>query len=87
MKGVAAGPFIVTSEDGHDYGQVRIHAFTRWFLTVYNKGSETLIISGINLSSGTFSLDEAVSLPLTIGVLDSARIGVWFNPARGIALQ
>jgi hypothetical protein len=80
--GVAAGPFIVTSDDGHDYGQVRIRAFTRWFLTVYNKGSETLIISGIDLSTGTFSLDEAVTLPLEIGVLDSVRIGVWFNPIQ-----
>ncbi len=83
-NGVLNGPGLVVSENSHDYGEVRIKAWTRWFLGVSNNGSETLTISEINFNSGNFILDEGVVLPLNIGSLDTARIGVWFNPTEAI---
>jgi hypothetical protein len=81
---VLNGPNLVVSENSHDYGEVRIKAWTRWFLGVSNNGSETLTISEINFNSENFILDEGVVLPLNIGSLDTAKIGVWFNPTEAI---
>ncbi|MCK9399072.1 MAG: choice-of-anchor D domain-containing protein [Bacteroidales bacterium] len=77
---VLNGPNLLVSEESHDYGEVRIHAFTRWFLEVTNNGSETLTISAINLNSDNFILDEGTLLPLDVGVLQTEKIGVWFSP-------
>ena len=77
---VLNGPNLLVSEESHDYGEVRINAWTRWFLDVTNNGSETLTISAINISSENFILDEGNSLPLDVGVLQTEKIGIWFNP-------
>jgi len=78
---VLDGPNLLVSEESHDFGEVRINAWTRWFLQVSNSGSETLIISSINLDSENFIIDEGTVLPLNIDVLDTAEIGIWFNPS------
>jgi hypothetical protein len=76
------GPHLLVSEESHNYGEVRVPAWTRWFLYVSNDGSGTLTISEINIYGENFSLDEGTALPLTIGSLDTAWIGLWFNPTE-----
>lgn len=84
---VLNGPNLVVSAESHDYGNVRMSAWTRWFLDVSNNGSGTLIISEITLNSENFILDEGTLLPLSIGSLDTASIGVWFNPTEESAYE
>lgn len=79
---VLNGPDLVVSAESHAYGNVRMSAWTRWYLDVSNNGSGTLIISEITLNSGNFILDEGTLLPLNIGSLDTAKIGIWFNPTQ-----
>jgi hypothetical protein len=81
-NGVLNGPNLLVSESSHDFGIVRVGAWTRWFLEVSNNGSGTLTISSININSSNFILDEGTLLPLNIGSLDTVQIGIWFNPTE-----
>jgi hypothetical protein len=81
---VLDGPNLLVSEQSHDYGNVRIKAWTRWFLEVTNNGSETLVISAIGINSEYFILDDGTVLPLEVGVLQTVKIGVWFTPEDDI---
>jgi hypothetical protein len=81
---VMDGPHLLVSEDFHEYGEVRIDAWTRWFLEVSNDGNEPLIIDEIYINSLNFILDEGTVLPLIIGTLDTAKIGFWFTPEEPV---
>lgn len=81
---VYAGPHINILQSSHDYGNVRKGAHTRWFMEIENDGSQSLIISDIILNDPNFYLDPGVSLPLSIPVLVTVEIGIWFNPAEAI---
>lgn len=79
---VLNGPHLLVSESAHDFGIVRNNAWTRWFLEVSNNGSESLMISQVNINGTNFTLDAGTwsLLPMIINSLDTAKIGVWFNP-------
>jgi len=81
---VLNGPHLLVSETAHDYGIVRTKAWTRWFLEVSNNGSVTLTISGIEINSNHFVVDAGTVFPVNIPSLDTAKIGVWFNPLDDI---
>ncbi len=76
------GPYLNIPYDAHDYGDVRIHAYTRWFLELENLGDATLIIDDIQSDNEVFIVDESVSFPIQISTLDSALVGIWFNPKK-----
>ena len=78
--GVYPDPHIHVLEGAHDYGPVRVNATTRWFMEVFNHGSEMLTIDDIVIDDTHFYLDDAVSLPIEIDTLCSIDIGVWFSP-------
>jgi hypothetical protein len=78
--GVYPDPTLDVTEASHDYGPVRIGAHTRWFMEVSNHGNQVLTISDIQIDDSHFYLDGGVTLPLDLGPLASAQIGVWFNP-------
>ena len=82
-NGVYSGPHILLSDSAHDYGDRRAGAYTRWFLTVTNNGSQPLSISNITSSSPNFIVDDGLIFPLTIATLDDAKIGIWFHPVAG----
>ncbi len=84
-EGVAAGPLLFAADMQHNYGPVRMNATTRWFLTIWNIGSQALNISDINIDNDVFYLDEGNILPISVGVLDSVNIGIWFNPDTAIS--
>lgn len=84
-EAVALGPVLQAEDVSHHYGDVRKGAFTRWYLRVWNIGSEDLVISEINFSGNDFFLDEQSTLPITLTPLDTAAIGVWFNPDSAIS--
>lgn len=79
-EAVATGPMLQAEDVSHGYGQVRVNAYTRWFLRIWNIGAEDLILSDITFDGNGYFLDEAVALPITIAPLDTVSIGVWFHP-------
>ena len=82
---VNPGPDIYLSEDDHDYGSVRLNAYTRWFMEIQNKGDEALTIEDITSDDSHFSIDEQITFPFDIDVLSSAQVGIWFQPSEDIA--
>ncbi len=81
-EAVYSGPYIYVTEPYHDYNLVRIHAYTRWFVEVQNRGDANLEISELILNDIHFIIDEGVNLPVIIETLETVQIGVWFNPEK-----
>jgi len=79
-NGVATDPDIYLPEESHNYGSVRIHATTRWLMEVQNLGNDVLTIDSITSDDSHFFVDEQVTFPLDMGVLESVEIGIWFQP-------
>ncbi len=77
---VYAGPHINVSNYSHNYGPTRLNAMTRWFLDITNDGSEILEISNLNIDEDQFLVDINLVFPLEINILETAQIGIWFNP-------
>jgi len=74
------GPDIYLPETSHNYGSVRLHAYTRWLMEIANLGDQAVIISDINCDEAHFTIDEMVTFPITVGILSSVKIGIWFQP-------
>jgi PKD repeat protein len=81
-NGVYPGPDIFLPEDSHNYGVVRTYATTRWYMEIQNIGDETLEITDITSDDTHFYLDSSVNFPITIGVLSSEEISIWFRPTE-----
>jgi len=79
-EAVNDGPHINLVEDLHNYGNVRSGATTRWFIQIYNDGDSQLMINDITITEDEFYLDNGTILPIGISPLDTASIGIWFNP-------
>jgi len=86
-EAVISGPSIHILTGTHSYGNVRTGAVTRWFLQVENIGDENLVISELNLDNPAFFIDENIELPLSIGPLQIADIGIWFHPSENVYYQ
>ncbi len=82
--GVNSGPSIFVPEDMYDYSDVRVHAFTRWFMTIVNIGDADLLVSNIASENEAFIIDESVEYPLSLSPLDTVYVGVWFNPSEDV---
>ena len=78
--GVEDGPAIHITETDHNYGEIRINAYTRWFITIENRGEELLSIDDVVSDNPNFVIDEAVSFPIMITSRNTYKIGVWFHP-------
>ncbi len=81
---VNPGPDIYLSESSHNYGTVRVNAYTQWLMEIENIGDEVLSIEGIASDDGHFIVDDQITFPFDIGVLSSVQIGIWFQPAEDI---
>lgn len=79
-EAIYEGPHIQVPVTTHDYNNVRTHATTRWFLEILNDGGEPLLVYDILISDDHFYLDENVAFPLSINVLESLFVGIWFQP-------
>jgi outer membrane protein assembly factor BamB len=84
---VNPGPSIYLPELSHNYGLVRVNAWTRWFAEIQNIGDEELVIDSIYCDNPHFWPDSDVSFPVNIGVLDTVRIGIWFSPEQAILYE
>jgi hypothetical protein len=82
--GVNPGPSAQAGVTAHDFETVRSHAHTRWFFSVQNIGDEVLEITEINSSGPNFYVFPDETFPITVQTLDTAMIGMWFNPASAI---
>jgi hypothetical protein len=84
-QSVNPGPDINVAENAHSYGVVRAGANTRWFIEVQNQGSQPLIVDKVTSDDEQhFIIDKNLSLPLAVGVLDTAYIGIWFRPEMSV---
>jgi hypothetical protein len=81
---VFVSPHIIVPDAAYDWGERRAGAYSGWFMTIINDGSQPLTLSAFNFSDTHFSLDPQVSLPVTIGTLDTATIRFWFHPTEGV---
>jgi len=86
-EGVESGPTIVVPEDYHDYQDVRMNAYTRWYLEIENIGNEPLLIFDVISDDEHFYIDENFAFPYEVPVLGSAEIGIWFHPEEAINYQ
>ena len=64
----------------HNYGNIRMNATSLWYLEVQNDGNQQLLISDILINDFHFYLDDNISFPLSVNVLESVYVGIWFNP-------
>ncbi len=78
--GVNAGPSIGVSATTHNYEDVRINAFTRWFVDIQNMGDEQLELIGLSSDSPEFSVDVNLEFPIQLETLEELALGIWFNP-------
>nr|MBC8525874.1 PQQ-binding-like beta-propeller repeat protein [Candidatus Cloacimonadota bacterium] len=81
---VNPGPDIYVPETSHDYGLVRVNAYTRWFMEIQNIGDDILIIDDIFSDDPHFIVDELVTFPFNIDILNTVQIGIWFHPEAGV---
>ncbi len=87
LTGYAAnpGPDLHLPAASHDYGEVRDGAYTRWMMVLQNIGDEILTIDDITSNDMSFTLDNNVTMPIVLGVLDTVEVGVWFHPDMAVS--
>nr|MCP3902523.1 choice-of-anchor D domain-containing protein [Planctomycetota bacterium] len=67
-------------DDTHAYGSVRKNAHTRWFMEVANHGNEVLTIDDLVVADPRFYVEPGLAVPFDLAPLETAQVGVWFNP-------
>jgi hypothetical protein len=72
-------PFITTSANTIDFGDVPIGSTGNQTLTVNNTGTDKLIITGKNIASPRFGISPS-AVPDTIGIGQSKNYNLTFNP-------
>ncbi|TFG07685.1 choice-of-anchor D domain-containing protein [Candidatus Thorarchaeota archaeon] len=80
-NGVSSGPDIHLPQTSHNFGSIRMDATKRWFMEIQNVGDATLIVSNITADNPQFYLDDTVSFPINIDVVDSVNIPIWYQPS------
>lgn len=78
--GLNDGPSVITGMSVHNYGVVRQHAHTRWFLSVQNVGNDSLMIGDPTSTGDAFYVFQDDPFPKWLQPLESIDIGIWFNP-------
>ena len=86
-EAVISGASIYLPETGHNYGNIRLNATTRWFVPIVNIGDANLVISELTISDPAFYLDENIVLPISLAPLETIEIGVWFHPVDDISYE
>lgn len=82
-QGVFNGPHIYLQYTSHDWGVRRAGAYSRWDMPVTNDGNATLTITELSFNDPRFTVDQWVTLPLTIPSTATVLIGIWFHPEEG----
>ncbi|MFN3555970.1 MAG: choice-of-anchor D domain-containing protein [Bacteroidales bacterium] len=78
--GLAAGPYLHTTQELLDYGHARINSSSRKELFLQNMGDADLEISDIQISSPHYWLGLQVSFPITLAPVESVLIPFWYQP-------
>ncbi|NOX45558.1 MAG: choice-of-anchor D domain-containing protein [Chlorobi bacterium] len=86
-EAVFDGPHILVPQTSHNYGNVRMNANTRWFLQIQNDGNTALEVNNITVSDPAFYLGEEVVFPISVGVLETKEIGIWFSPEAATSFE
>jgi PKD repeat protein len=79
-EAVFDGPHILVPQTSNDFGNVRMNANTRWFLQIQNDGNAVLEVNNITITDPAFYLDDEMVFPISVGVLETKEIGIWFSP-------
>ena len=83
-EAVYEGPHINVPITSHDYYNVRMGATTRWYMEIFNDGNSSLEVSDIMIDDAQFYVDDNISFPINVSVLESVFVGIWFNPQEAI---
>ncbi|MDD2322137.1 MAG: choice-of-anchor D domain-containing protein [Bacteroidales bacterium] len=78
--GLEDGPYVHFSSPSHNYGPVRLNAYTRWYLTIENRGDELLMIDAVESNDTHFIVDGSLSFPIIIPSRNVYQVGIWFHP-------
>ncbi|MDY0370513.1 MAG: choice-of-anchor J domain-containing protein, partial [Bacteroidales bacterium] len=77
------GPAVSVITPGHlDFGDVEIGGTEQQTLILKNAGVDMLEITGFQTSNAMFQIDEQVSFPIQLGMLESKAIQVNFTPTN-----
>jgi len=79
-------PHIQVNASSHIYGDIRLYAMTRWFLEITNNGNTMLEVSEINFNNEQFLIND-IEFPLSLGVLETEQVGIWFHPLETGSIQ
>ena len=87
-KGVYNGSHISTSVASVNYNSRRINSLSGGYITIINKGTTIMNITGITTNSQRFRFDTtAVTYPILIDSQKTKLIRVWFNPNAASAFS
>lgn len=86
-EAVMVGPHIQLVENNHDFGTIRSGATKMWFLQISNDGNEPLEVSSINFDDSHFYLVNTIIFPLTVSVLETIDVGIWFHPDSDVTIS
>jgi PKD repeat protein len=79
-NGVNDGPFIFLPTDSYNFGSTRLNSTSQWIMDIQNFGNSVLTITEISSDDSQFYIDMFVEFPITIDVLETVSIEVWFQP-------
>ena len=71
---------LITSLSSVDFGQVAVGKTVGASITLTNKGSGPVEISGLSLTGQPFSMSGGISVPMTIGANASVAFTIQFDP-------
>ncbi len=80
-KGVYSGKYLHLAATEHNFGQRRINSRSSYFLTVENRGTDTLTITGLTTKSNDFYVDSLSlqAVPKPMAPQETGQIRVWFK--------
>jgi hypothetical protein len=80
LTGIGVAPDIATSDSSHAFGDVLVGDSLDWTLTIYNQGTDTLIIDSVAIGPPQFEI-ASLAVPDTVSPSDSVSVTLRFLPS------
>lgn len=79
-NGLASGPYLHTTQQEIQWGNVRLNSSSKHYLYLQNMGDALLEISGVHIDQTHFYIDHLVEFPIVLSPVESLELPVWFMP-------